>query len=150
MCAWPPEQTVILKLPSGKKMEARLPEESFLGLCGMAIKMGREDRGESRAEIGDAQTVDLFERHASGAENMSDAEVIDVANAMGAVLMYACVKPRISLKPRGPDEIHPDGLSLMDAVFIIRWALRRVHVFERLRHNHRPKVDRKRKQRGNR
>jgi len=91
-------------------MQARLPDRQFLGLCGMAVEMGREARGE-----------------VAGAD-ISDLQVVNIADAMAAVLVYACAKPRISLKPHGPDEIHLGQIPMEDAVFVIKWALRRARI----------------------
>lgn len=105
MAAWPTEETVELALPSGAKMCARLPDETLLEVWGVAIELRREERGERSADI-------------------SDARADDIRHAMGAVLMYVCMKPRLSLEPRGPEEIHPDQMLFEDAIFIIKWALR--------------------------
>ena len=107
MSTWPPEETVELKLPSGAKMQARLPDKEFLGICGMAIEMGREERGEA------------------GGTDISDPQVVDIAHAMGAVLTYCCANPSLSLKPQGPHQIHPDSMPIEDAFFIVQWGLRR-------------------------
>jgi len=98
---WPPEKTVGLTLPSGAKMLARLPDGAFVDICRAALEMGRE-------EMGAACNRDADLRHVAG-----------------AVIVYCTARPRLSLSPSGPEEIHPDAMSEEDASFILRWGARR-------------------------
>ena len=101
MSTWPPEETVELKLPSGAKMQARLPDGAFVDMCRAALEMGREEMGTACNR---------------------DADLLHVA---GAIITYTCASPRLSLSPSGPDEMLPSDMTEEDALFILGWGARR-------------------------
>jgi hypothetical protein len=98
---WPPEKTVGLTLPSGAKVQARLPDGAFVGMLRMAIELGRE-------KLGAACDRDADLRHVAG-----------------AIVVYCCAKPRLSLSPSGPNEMNPRDMPEEDVSFILRWGARR-------------------------
>lgn len=102
-------QVVELVLPSGRKILARrMPAErmrplvsTLEGLFGL--------RGEKLSDSGE----------------MSDGCVTDLAWACSEVLRYCFVRPSISFDPQNETEIHPRDVSLEDAFYAVRWAIRR-------------------------
>jgi hypothetical protein len=56
--------------------------------------------------------------------SISAEDTAQMARLMRDVLLWCCLDPRLSLEPKGDDEIHPSELSMDDALFIFRWAMR--------------------------
>jgi hypothetical protein len=53
----------------------------------------------------------------------AESEFLGVAGFTRDLLLYCLVKPRISLDPRGDDEVHPGAVPFEDLTFVVRWAL---------------------------
>lgn len=91
-----------LELPSGATILARRPGPEQLAMWGRlpAVPGGQ-------------------------VEGLSAEDAAELARFMRDVLVYACVKPRVSLNPReGAEEIHPRDIPDEDTRFILRWAMR--------------------------
>lgn len=101
------EVAVDLLLPSGITIRARRPSPSMVASWGrlpMILAGAVLQRSEASAEI-------------------SDTEVLQASEFLRNVLTFACVSPRLSVKP-GPEEIHPKDIPEVDLDFIIAWAMR--------------------------
>ncbi len=99
------ETAVELELPSGMKILARRPN---------ALQMaawGRLPLGLASAASG-------------AAAEASVEEAGEIAGFLRDVLVYCCVEPRVSLEPKGEDEIHPREIPAEDWTFIVSWAMR--------------------------
>lgn len=57
-------------------------------------------------------------------QSASPEEVIENLAFMRDLLVYCLVDPRVSLDPKGEDEIHPRDIPQGDWQFILRWAMR--------------------------
>src|SRR5579864_280387 len=105
------EEAQDLELPSGMVIQARRPDPGHL------LMWQRLPLGLSQKAFGP-----------DGEDTRTEEEKREQGLAMIAtsrdILIYCCVEPRISLNP-GPDEIHPRDVPLKDALFILRWAMRR-------------------------
>ncbi len=96
-----------LQLPSGRQVKVRKPPPLMLATLGMAMRISARLRGETESP-----------------KVVSDAEAREIGRAMVIVLNHSLVSPRICEHPSGPDQILPTDLSMEDALFIVRWALR--------------------------
>jgi hypothetical protein len=101
------EVTSKLQLPSGRQVKVRKPPPLMLAMLGMGIRISGRLRGEPESP-----------------KVVSDAEAKEIVQLMVIVLNHCLVSPRISEHASGPDEILPKDLSMEDALFIVRWALR--------------------------
>lgn len=96
---------VDLELPSGMTIRARRPGPAQFALWGrLPLQMVPAAGGES------------------GGGDLAGAA--ELAEFLRNVLLYCCVSPRVSLDPRGDDEIHPRDIANEDFDFILAWALR--------------------------
>jgi len=107
------DEAAELKLPSGMVIRARRPDPSQLLLwghlpLGLAAEVGHGFRASQTNEDSSPNNQQLLASLALSRD----------------LLLYCCVEPRISLTP-GPDEIHPKDVPLPDALFLLRWAMRR-------------------------
>jgi hypothetical protein len=96
-------EVVELPLPSGMVIKARRP-------------------GPMQFAAWNRLPVLLDQAGPAGA-GLSDADAVEVAEFMRALLIYCCVSPRVSLTP-GADEIHPREIPEGDWMKITRWAMR--------------------------
>lgn len=96
-------KTVALALPSGMTIEARRPDAAQLAMW-------------------DKVPLGLLSQ--AGAAQLSDEQTEELARYMRELLMFCCVRPRISLDPKSEEEIHPREIPEGDWQFIVRWALR--------------------------
>jgi len=102
------EESVELALPSGMVLLARRPDPVQVAMWGqlplsLASVVGR----------------------AAGAEAAPSPEDVMQSLALSRdLLVYCCVRPRISQAPQDEDEIHPRDLPMEDVLYILRWARR--------------------------
>ena len=94
-----------LTLPSGRRIMARRPHPAFLGLIGAALESLKSVRGEDPSQ------------------GMTDEQITDLSWAIGEVIKFCLVEPKISLDPKLPGEIHPRDISMEDALYMAHWAL---------------------------
>lgn len=103
-----------LQLPSGMTIRARRPDPAQLLMWGhLPLGLAAET---SRSEPGPAGTP-------SGTGPDTEHTLASISFAR-ELLLWCVVTPRLSLTP-GADEIHPRDIPLDDALFILRWAMRR-------------------------
>jgi hypothetical protein len=107
------DEAVDLELPSGMVIRARRPDPSQLLLwghlpLGLAAEVGQAARAGRTSDEGSPDNQQLLASLALSRD----------------LLLYCCVEPRISLTP-SRDEIHPKDVPLEDALFLLRWAMRR-------------------------
>lgn len=102
-----------LNLPSGITVQARRPDPSYLLMWGH-IPLG----------LAGSVTEPGYPLRPEGAVSPDQGQILASIQLSRDILTYCVVEPRISLTP-GPDEIHPKDIPLEDAVFILRWAMRR-------------------------
>ena len=96
-----------ITLPSGAKFTLRRPAlPQFLGWDALPAGMVKAAQ----------QPVDPAD--------ISAEDTAAMARLMRDVLLWCCLDPCLSLAPHGDNEIHPSELSLDDALFIFRWAMR--------------------------
>jgi len=102
------KEAIELQLPSGAKILARRPDPAQVAMWG-------------RLPLG------LSAAAASGGapQPITDEQALEVVHLSRQMLCYCCVEPRISLDPRGDDEIHPRDIPPEDLLFLLRWAMRR-------------------------
>lgn len=105
------EGAVELELPSGMVILARRPNPLQLAAW------GKLPYALATAAAGDAEP-----RPAES--GLDTAKVLELVQFYRDVLVYVCVDPRVSLDPRGPDEIHPREIPERDWTFIMSWAAR--------------------------
>jgi hypothetical protein len=94
-----------LELPSGMVIMARRPDAIQVAMW------GQMPLGLAAAVQGERSTP-------------STADMLAAIALSRDVLAYCCVSPRISLTPKGEDEIHPKDVDSNDMLFILRWARR--------------------------
>jgi len=100
-------EAVELELPSGAKILARRPTPVQLAVW------GRLPLELSAAAAGLAPKTDP-----------SPKEGVELMHFYRDLLLYICVEPRISMEPRGEDEIHPRDIPEQDWKFLYAWAMR--------------------------
>lgn len=100
-------EAVDLELPSGMRILARRPGPAALATW------GKLPLGLAGAATGE-----------SGEPEISDEEIRQGFEFLRDLLVYCCVRPRISLDPKGENEIHPRDIPGPDAEFILAWAQR--------------------------
>ena len=99
---------VELALPSGTKILARRPDPVQLAMW---------------ARLPFSLTA-AAAPEAAGPAEMTGEDVMALAQTMRDVLLWCCVEPRVTLEPRGEDEMHPRDIPDEDLHFLFRWALR--------------------------
>jgi hypothetical protein len=100
------KEAIELQLPSGAKILARRPDPAQVAMWG-------------RLPLG------LSAAAAPGGGPITDEQALEAMHLSRQMLYYCCVQPRISLDPRGDDEIHPRDIPPEDLLFLLRWAMRR-------------------------
>jgi hypothetical protein len=101
------EEAVELTLPSGLTVLARRPDPAAV------LTWGRLPLGLA---------AELMEK---GEQTpMARPQILENIEVVRQLLLYCLVRPRISLDPRGDDEIHPREIPMEDVAFVTRWAMR--------------------------
>ena len=115
------KEAVELQLPSGAKILARRPDPAQVALWGR-LPLGL-------ASVGQTSRGAPSGPHSTGQEAsptaITDEQALEAMHLSRQMLYYCCVEPRISLDPRGDDEIHPRDIPPEDLLFLLRWAMRR-------------------------
>lgn len=102
-----PAEAEELELPSGAKIMARRPDAAQLAVWGrMPLQLASA----------------VVQQQSLG--TLSGDQVIEMMQFQRDLLLYCCVNPRISMDPKGEDEIHPKDIPQEDWQFITRWAMR--------------------------
>lgn len=101
------EEASQLTLPSGLSVLARRPDPTAV------LSWGRLPLGLT------AQATDEEE-----SALMTKDQLLSNIEMTRQLLIYCLVSPRVSLDPRGDDEIHPREIPMSDVVFLARWAMR--------------------------
>jgi hypothetical protein len=97
-------QVVELTLPSGTKIMARRPSPSQLFTWGIAL-----------------HKLNVFGEPPG--QPLTTPQVETLAPLVFELLSFVYVKPRLSLLPRGNDEISLTDVPVDDCSFMMRWAL---------------------------
>jgi len=106
------EGAVELTLPSGMTILARRPDPLQMAMWRrLPLTLAAAAAGSGKPEPPDEE-----------ARRQEFLETVEVSKHL---LMFCCVSPRISLDPKGEEEIHPREVPMEDSVFILRWAMRR-------------------------
>jgi len=98
------ETSEALILPSGMEIRARRPSLDQI------LSWGRLPYGLLRRD--------------GGSRQVSDDDVVAMAQSSQNILLACVVSPRVSLNAAGDDEIHPRDICDEDLKFILRWAMR--------------------------
>jgi len=97
-------EVIKLTLPSGTKIMARRPSPSQLFTWGIAV-----------------HKLNVFGEPPG--QPLTTPQVETLAPLVFELLTFVYVKPRLSLLPRGDDEIGLADVGLEDCTFMIQWAL---------------------------
>jgi hypothetical protein len=100
-----------IRLPSGKMFLLRYPR--------LAFRLDRVLVSQSVAAM--LQGGESPAEQSPIAEPVPKEKSVEVVSAYYEVLCEVCVRPKVSLTP-GEGELHPDRITLDDALFIVRWA----------------------------
>jgi hypothetical protein len=109
-------ESVELTLPSGMVIRARRPDPVQMAAWG-------------RLPLNLAHMAQGGQLHA---DDVSEEAAIDMIKMWRDLLIYCCVSPRISMEPKGDDEIAPSEIPDADWKFFMGWAMRAEEA-ERLR-----------------
>jgi hypothetical protein len=99
-------EAVELEMPSGVTILARRPDPLQIAMWGeLPLGLVPVD--------GEAEKPDVTRE-----------QVLGWIRLARDIVEYCCLKPRVTMKPAGPDEIHPSAIGDEDLKFILRWARR--------------------------
>lgn len=104
--------------------EAALAVAVELALPSGMTVMARRPSAEQFAQWGVLPLGLASVANGGGAGEVTDEAVLSLMEYQRTMLGYVLVEPRVSLDPRGEEEIHPRDIPDEDLRFILRWASR--------------------------